>query len=324
MRLGPIALALATPIQLYAQTAQTPQVSSGVYILSEQTDGELQRLDRGDGAGKLAVGEKLAARFDGAAIMSDSNDNRQLRLSVQCLTPPRNENKRLVIVLAGKAFYVTSLTRADGRLYLQTDVAGPAVAQAIAAELNIKSRFRTHPGHAWVVSLRPDKESYRIGEPIALTLSVKNVGQTTFAFTDGGLPRGWRNNQFEFIAFRHLGFETPVPDTGNATLQVMESTPVAVAPDSAPVERPRFVVLKPGEEFTKVVNLTDWFKFDQADSYRIRGMFHVLLKTPDDARQILWEDCAVGQCTFRVFPAEEIVSARAFGLKMRVRANRGW
>jgi hypothetical protein len=300
LRFALAALVIATPVLL---CAQAPQVSSGIYVLAEPTSSEPLSLDRGDAAGKLSVGEKLAARFDSAAITSESNDNSQLRLSVQCLITPGIEKKRMAIVLAGKAFYVTSITRVgDGstsKVYFQADVAGPDIAQAIAEELSIKPQFRTHPGHLWVVSLRPDKDSYKVGDPISLNLTIKNVGQTPFAFTDGVLPPGWRNNQFEFAAFRHVGFETPLPDTGNATIQALPSTLVA-PDDSHRPQRPRFVVLKPGDEFTKAVNLADWFKFDQPDSYRVSGMYRVQLQSLDNAHQTLWDDCAVGQCTFRI------------------------
>jgi hypothetical protein len=293
MRLGLIVLALASAAKA---DESEPKPSSGVYILTADP----VRLGRGDGTSQLPLGDKLAARFDHPAIVSDTNDNSHSRLSVECLLARENETKPMAIVLAGKTFYVTAMTHAGGRFYLQTDVAGPEIAQAVADELNIKPQFRTHPGHKWVVSLRPDKDSYQLGDPIALTLTIKNVGPTSISFTDGELPPGWRNNQFEFVAFRHIGFETPVADTGNASIRVMESTPKPVAPDEAPAKPPRPIVLKPGEEFKTDVNLGDWFKFNAPDSYRVRGLYHVLLQKPDDSRQVLWDDCAVGQCTFRI------------------------
>jgi len=299
MQLGLVITALASEFALVSETTaaeQESKPSSGVYTLTV----DAVHLPRGDGAAQLPLGEKLAARLDHPALVSDTNDNSHLRLSVECLMARETEAKPMAIVLADKTFYVTSMTHAGGRLYLQADVAGPEIAQAVADELNIKPKFRTHPGHQWVVSLRPDKDSYQLGDRITLTLTIKNVGQTTLSFTDGVLPPGWRNNQFEFVAFKHVGFETPMADTGNATIRVMESTPKPVAPDEAPAKPPRPIVLKPGEEFKTNVNLGDWFKFNAPDSYRVHALYHVLLQSPDRSQQVLWDDCAVGQCTFRI------------------------
>jgi hypothetical protein len=294
-----VVFALASELALTGRVlAEEPESkpSSGVYILTKDP----VHLPRGDGTAQLPLGDKLAARFDHPALISDTNDNSHLDLSVECLLAREDERKPMAILLAGKTFYVKAMTHAGGRFYLQADVAGPEIAQAVADELNIKPKFRTHPGHQWVVSLRPDKDSYQVGDPITLTLTIKNVGQTTLSFTDGVLPPGWRNNQFEFVAFKHVGFETPMADTGNASIRVMGSTLEAVVPGEAPPKPPRPIVLKPGEEFKTDVNLGDWFKFDAPDSYRVRALYHVLLQTLDRSQQVLWDDCAVGQCTFRI------------------------
>jgi hypothetical protein len=56
--------------------AQEPAVSSGVYILAVDP----LQMSRGDGTVQLPLGEKVAARFDHAALVSDTNDNSHCRI----------------------------------------------------------------------------------------------------------------------------------------------------------------------------------------------------------------------------------------------------
>src|SRR5262249_62247593 len=100
----------------------------------------------------------------------------------------------------------------------------------------------------------------------------------------GGQQRGPRHNQFRFLAQHGHGTGKAVPDTGD--------------PNNFGGKSWR-VDLKPGEVFTKTVDLGRWFTFDDPDTYRITGMYSFEVHEPD-RYQAIWDDLAVGQCFVRV------------------------
>jgi hypothetical protein len=237
----------------------------------------------------VTIGRKLSDTFNKLSLVSESNDNTRYRLTAFCPVAQNADlNPRMAIVAAGKAVLIWG--HADHRpavplVDVDGNVLGQELAEKIAGELKIKPQLRTHPGHHWQVSFAPEKESYQLGDAVTLKMTIKNVGQTTFAFMDGGMQRGRRNNQFQFVAFAGSGHGDPVPDLGD----------------------PRnfgglagYITLKPGDVFTKTAKLDDWFKFIAADTYRVTGMFRVALHDPQDTNHTLWDDFAVGECTVRI------------------------
>jgi hypothetical protein len=273
----------------WSAAAEEPKLPTGLYQAFDDNSVSGPILDRADTSGTVTIGKRLSDRFDKLSLVSDANDNSHYRLTAFCpLAKDADLSPRTAIVVAGKAVLIWGHSdHRPAELVVDVDgnVLGQELAEKIAAELKIKPQLRSHPGHQWQVSFAPDKESYQLGDPVTLKMTIKNVGQTTFAFMDGGMNRGRRNNQFQFVAFAGGGSGDPVPDLGD----------------------PRnfgglagYITLKPGDVFTKTVKLDDWFKFIAADTYRVTGMFRVALHDPQDTRHTLWDDFAVGECTVRI------------------------
>jgi len=272
----------------WSASAEEPKLPTGLYQAFEDNSVSGAILDRADTSGTVTIGKQLSDRFDKLSLVSDSNDNSHYRLTAFCpVAKDADLNPRLAIVVAGTAVLIWG--HSDHRpgvplVDMDGNVVGKELAEKIGAELKIKPQLRTHPGHQWQVSFAPDTDSYQLGDSVTLKMTIKNVGQTTFAFMDG-MNRGRRNNQFEFVAFGGSGHGDPVPDMGD----------------------PRnfgglagYITLKPGDVFTKTVKLDDWFKFIAADTYRITGMFRVALHDPQNTNHTLWDDFAVGECTVRI------------------------
>jgi hypothetical protein len=282
-------LAAAAAILIcWPASAEEPKLPTGLYLAFEDKSVSGPILERADTTETVAIGKRLSDRFNKLSLVSDSNDNSHYRLTA--FFPVARDvdlNPRMAIVVAGKAVLIWghSLHGPEGFVDVDGNVVGQELAEKIATELKIKPQLRTHPGHHWQVSFAPEKESYQLGDAVTLKMTIKNVGQTTFAFMDGGMQRGRRNNQFQFVAFAGSGHGDPVPDLG----------------DPRNFGGPAgYITLKPGDVFTKTVKLDDWFKFITADTYRVTGMFRVALHDPQDTNHTLWDDFAVGECTVRI------------------------
>ncbi len=163
-------------------------------------------------------------------------------------------------------------------------IQGRKAAERVAESTKVTLQLREHPGHRFVVRLEPEKDSYQIDEVVTLRMEIENVGKTTFSFWDGGMQRGPRNNQFGFMAYRGHGYGRAVPDIGDPTnfggMAGQE-------------------VLKPGDTFTKEVELSKWFSLETADTYRIIGLFRMTVGSPSD-RAAAWDDFAVAECLVKV------------------------
>ncbi len=132
---------------------------------------------------------------------------------------------------------------------------------------------------------KPVQESFEIGGPVVLELTVENVGQVPVHFVEGGKQRGARDNQFQFIAFGSSGYGKPIPDIGDPTNFGGLGG---------------FRELKPGDVFRKQVDVTKWFKFDKPGSYEITGLYELPLQEPGFGARVLWEDFATGRCMVQI------------------------
>jgi hypothetical protein len=270
-----------------AQDAKKPP-ADGIYDIHEKGDGP--KIKRNDNGATVVLGEKLTGHFGRPAIISYANDNSVNGIILHGAGPlPVGERKALVaVVIAGHCFLISSWSppEADNTYTLSATIHGEATARAIAKIAGIEPKFRKHPGHKFFVTFEPDKKSYEPKEPITLTMAIKNIGETTVTFHDGGMQRGPRDNQFGFIAMRMGGFGKAVPDTGDPT-------------NFGGIGSHR--TLKPGETFKKTVRLDNWFQFENADTYRITGMYRLFFHEPNaQFHRAIWEDFAVGECTVRV------------------------
>jgi len=158
-------------------------------------------------------------------------------------------------------------------------VIGTPITEENSEKIKIVNR---HPAHQMEVSYIPLKKVFMLGDPIKITLHIKNVGNNNFQFIKGGQQRGHRDNQFSFVA-EVIGKNRMLPDIGNPTHNGGFET---------------LVNLQPKEEFKVSVNLNRWFKFDEAGIYFLRGSYYMDLVDPDiKSYSSIWVDFATAEFT---------------------------
>lgn len=264
------------------------EIPEGIYVIHEKGDGpKVKRNDTGD---TLVLGKRLTDKFGSARIDSTANDNSRFRLELTGAGPiPKGTAPgAAALLLDGRCFMVYSRSdpEADGRLNLGSVIHNDEAMRTVAKTLKVEPRLRVHPGHKMLVTWETDKPNYKVGDPIGITVKIKNVGEQPFTFMNGGRQRGPRDNQFGFTAYRTFGYGKAVPDTGDPNNHGGIGG---------------YVTLKPVQEFSKAVVLDKWFTFTEPDSYRITGTFQLELRdTNDGAHSTLWDDYAVGTCVVRV------------------------
>jgi len=264
---------------------------SGIYAFHD--DGKGPRTRRTDGA-EIVLGKQLARTFGTAVLRSVSNDNTRFHLELKNAGPlPEGADKsRLALLIDGVCIGVFSQSdpHADGTIDLAGAVHGDDDARKVAAFLKIEPQRRKHPGHRFTVRWSPEKETYRVGDVVRLTLELRNTGDRPFSFVVGGKQRGPHDNQYRFLAYRSYGMGKAVPDTGD---------PVNFGGISS------VRTLKPGETFTATIDLGKWFAFNDPDIYRVTGIFELELSDPEmPFGRPIWEDLAVGECLVRVAARE--------------------
>ena len=273
---------MGTWLVLFAMDAASAEdIPDGIYHWVISDDG--RRVPRHDGGGgKIILGELAAETIGTVTMTSIANDNSLFRIDMVAGGPS----------LGGGAHYfawcVAGLVmpvRGYHEDTLHARLAGLDNARRVAKTLNVKLKLREHPGHRYVVSWTPSKQSYCPGEAVMLKMEIRNVGKVPFSFRDGGLDRGPRNNQFSFVAHRWAGSGKAVPDTGDPDNHGGRARPVA---------------LSLGESFARDVKLTDWFQFSESGTYRITGMFRMGIREPGTALEPKWDEFVVGECQVHI------------------------
>ncbi len=275
-------------------SAGAGKLEDGIYLWV--ADGPGTRVTRNDGAEVVLI-RRISGAFGKAAMWSVANDNSRFQLSLKNVGPLKKEvegGAPLAVVVGGVCLpaYGQSDLHPDGTLDLSLTLQGEKAAEKVAARLKVTPELRKHPGHRLLVRWTPDKESYRVGEPVTLKLEIRNVGKVPITFRVGGQQRGPRDNQFRFLAYRGSGFGRAMHDIGD---------PV----NFGGISTNR--TLKPGEAFTHSVGLEKWFTFLEPDVYRVTGLYQLELYAPNDQGsfgRVIWSDFATGDCTVRVMPKE--------------------
>jgi hypothetical protein len=269
------------------------EIEDGIYALKPGGEGRHVKLS---GGAEVVLGQRRGGTWARAAMESVTNDNSRFVVELSKVGPLDNSGgpATVVLVIDGVCMPFRGGSGLDGGpLELWFTVSGEEAARKVAARLKVEPRRRKHPGHRIAVRWVPDKEAYRVGEPITLTMELKNVGDTPIAFRNGGQQRGPRNNQFRFLAYRSHGYGKAVPDTGDPT---------------------NFgglggvLTYKPGETFTDTVRLDKWFAFTEPDTYRVTGLYELELHetSPRRVHDVpIWDDFAVGDCLIKVVAKEK-------------------
>lgn len=286
--LRPSAIHLSALYLLLPLTCIAGERPSGLYTF--QTEGAGQRTPRNNG-GEILLGKRITAELGKARLFSVSNDNSRFILELKGVGPVgKADTSRLAVVVDDLCAVIHSRSDPDpaGRIDVACHVVTEKAAAKIARHLKIDVGLRKHPGHRFETRWTSEKPSFPLGGPVLVRMEIRNTGEKTFSFRDGGMQRGARNNQFRFLAYHSLGGGKAVPDSGDPDHFGGKSSPVT---------------LKPGETFSKSIDLTDWFAFPREDTYRITGIFEMEVEETSDEHPFgrsVWDDLAVGDCLVRM------------------------
>ncbi len=280
--------ALVTTL-LITQATIAAEFKNGFYVLENEGKGEVvERV----GGGKLPVGQFVANHFGEAKIWSVNNQNSKfyIMFSHAGPIPPEADQKRLMMIIDGLAEPVSSTRRvAGGFVEMMVMIESREAAEKMAKIFNVEIQRRKHPGHKIVGEFRPTKETWNPGETVTLEMTLHNVGEVPFTFENGGKQRGYRNNQFRFIAWPVGNRKQPLPDVGSRDDHGGISNPVTIAP---------------GASFKSTVELTRWFAFQEPQTYEITCLFEVpIYGSPDEFGRVghpLWNDFIVGECNIHI------------------------
>jgi hypothetical protein len=271
-------------------TVRADGLADGIYVGTDGGAGK--RLKRNDDA-DVVVGQRLGKTFGTAALQSTANDNSRFVLQLKSAGPLGNipAGGHLLVIVDGVilAAWGQSDRHPDGTLDLSCNVSGEEAARRVAERLKVKLNLRKDPGHRFEVRWTPDKKVFTIGEPVTLTMHLRNTGTMPFTFMAGGKQRGPRDNQFRFLAHASYGGGKAVPDTGD---------PLNFGGIAS------YQTLKPGETFTRSLAIDKWFHFTNPDFYRVTGIYELELyggsAETGFSTSPIWNDLAVGDCVIRV------------------------
>jgi hypothetical protein len=228
----------------------------------------------------------LKEEIERVTISSQSNDNRHYYLALRASNSFSLPCNQIGLVVGTQTIRFNS-QGTDGAGHftsMETTIDDPEVIPQIAQYFHATVLKRRHVGHRMLVEFITDKAESSVGEPVIAKLRITNIGDTEFAFMQGGRQRGPRDNQFAFTAELFGG--KMMPDIGDP--QNMGGLGVSVA-------------LKAGQSHEIKVDLTKWFNFSERGTYNLRGSYRMDFLDPA-ARDFytLWEDYACAEFTVRI------------------------
>jgi hypothetical protein len=228
----------------------------------------------------------LKEQIERVTISSRSNDNRQYSLALRASNSFSLPCKQIGLVVENKTIRFNSQgTDGAGRFTsMATTIDDPEVIPQIAQYFHATVLKRRHVGHRMLVEFITDKAEFSVREPVTGKLRITNVGDTEFAFIQGGRQRGPRDNQFAFSA-ELLGSKM-LPDIGDPrNMGGLGGS----------------VTLKAGQSHDIKFDLTKWFHFKETGIYNLRGSYHMDFIDPDERDfYTVWEDYACAEFTLRI------------------------
>jgi hypothetical protein len=206
-----------------------------------------------------------------------SQDNCNTRYWINMKPTPFPEKNFHGLIVKGKGFLIVSSGHgASGEMIDSISFyADSQIATKVAKAFKVPLEKRHHPGHKLRAQFVFDETNGR-----TVILTITNLGDNTVIFTDGGMNRGMRNNQFGFAGFRN---SKPMLDRGS---------PVNFGGMST------YVTLKQGKTFEKSVDLTKWFDLSEKGYYDIIGTFYLEFHSSIEDHRILWTDYVGARFTF--------------------------
>jgi hypothetical protein len=228
----------------------------------------------------------LKEQIKQTTIASQSNDNRHYALAFRADNSFSLPCTQIGLIVGKQTIRFNSQGMDNqGRFTsMETTVDDPDVIPQIAQQFHAQVLKRRHPGQQMLVQFIPDKAEFKVGEPVTVKLRITNVGTREFTFFEGGRQRGARDNQFAFSA--ELVGSKMVAETGDPmNFGGMEMS----------------VTVKPGESHEIGVDLTRWFVFKEAETYNLRGSYHMdFVNSKTDEYYTIWEDYACAEFTLKI------------------------
>ena len=261
--------------------------ADGLYVLARQGEGPAMADERGQ-EWVLAGRVEFSAR--GGRIQSIANDNTEFHFSIGVPCDDQVLFRGYGLLFGGVLLrYSGASSGANESALDDFTLSGEDLARRIADWLGMSLVRRRRPDSAWSATFTPAKPVFERGEVVTATLRIINDGPEPIAFQEGGMNRGFRDNQYQFTA--RLG-GAPVPDIG-------------ISGHSGGLSCLR--VLQPGEAAEATAFLNDWFAFDEPGTYEIQGAFHMEFFHADRAlgRETLWVDAARADFAVEIAEAAE-------------------
>ncbi len=264
-----------------AQADSPSKITNGIYFITGSDKGPAVKTLDGI---QVHLGEKFTEPIERIYFRSISNDNERYSLMLGKTGPFSKDYTLFALYVDGYCLRFNGGGSSGDKIFdINGQFDSAQAADAFAQFLKVQPLKRIHPNYALTTRYIPSKGAFSTNEPLMVTLEIKNVDTVPVAFQVGGKNRGERDNQFGFTAYDGM---KAVPDIGNPVhfggLSVNKT-------------------LKPGEIFTKEVDLRKWFTFQKAGTYEITGSYYLSFFDPDKKDYfVLWEDYATASFYLKI------------------------
>lgn len=268
----------------FAAGAGAEPPADGLYVLERNGEGSVFMDARGEG---WVLAEPLDLPILGQRLDSQNNENDEFYLHLDVPYDGQIHSRTYGLLVSGILHrHAGTGSHSNVSASIGFRIAGEEEARRIADFLQIPIGYRQRLDYVLAAAFTPAQPAFARGEIVTATLRVVNEGPATISFRQGGMNRGFRDNQYVFVA--RLDGE-PVPDVGS---------------DSHMGGLAFSRVLKPGEAFEATADLNDWFAFDRPGLYEIRGSYRMEIRPADAEWTALpWDEAPADDFTVQIVEA---------------------
>ena len=223
---------------------------------------------------RVVLGERIQAPVRKSRITSHDNANTRYTVAVT-VEADLPSNAPVALVVGGQALagHVGGKGKDDSTLFFEAT--SRADAEHFATFLGVDATHCAHPGHRLVATFSSDPDGYVAGQPMPVTLTIRNAGNQPVSFVVGGRNRGPRDNQFRFLG------ESGTHGVANP-----------VAKDAHDFGGLAGVhTLAPGRHLERTADLAKWFDLVPG-VYGMTGLFETTISRPDFTP--IWQDALAG------------------------------
>jgi hypothetical protein len=173
------------------------QHDDGIYLRAQ---GEPAPWIKSQDGQKLFLGTKQTLKIQKSELFSQNNGNTRFYLSV---TIPYDESigpSTYILIVAGTAYRQSGSGASQKKtsslsFYISEEKKAKQVSEYIKTPL----LYRRHPRHNLLVSFTPTEQEFSVGEEVAATLQITNVGTNNISFMKGGRNRAARGHPFRIL-----------------------------------------------------------------------------------------------------------------------------